>query len=284
MADKNSKKEKSTKEAGNAKKDGNNEDSAAKSQAKSKVSHLQRQKAQRTNYWKIAAFVFLILLVISIFTSGFKDILDATGISNSLKSSQEFKLDNAYATGNKKAPVTIIEYSDFQCPYCGSFYAHTLPLIQQNYINPGKVRFVFKDFPLSFHRNAVNGAEAARCSGEQGKFFAMHDLLFANQAEWENLQDPLQVFKKYAGELNLSVDKFMSCYTSRKYETQIREDIIEGTQKGVTGTPTFFINGQKIVGAQPYRVFESVINSALRGQELEAKSSNGTSENTTGQV
>ncbi len=163
--------------------------------------------------------------------------------------------------GNENAPVTIIEFSDFQCPFCGKFFRQTYHQLEEKYIKTGKVKLVYKDFPLSFHKYAEKAAEAANCAYEQGKFWEYHDLLFANQDEWGNVGE--SKFIEYAQQLGLDMNKFRSCLNESKYKNEIIQDYNLGVRLGVKGTPTFIINGVVIVGAQPYPVFENVIEQAL---------------------
>ncbi len=160
--------------------------------------------------------------------------------------------------GNANASVTIIEFSDFECPYCGKFFTDSLPLITKNYIDTGKVKLYYRDFPLSFHADAEKAAEAAECAGEQNKFWQMHDKLFENQnaLSVDNL-------KQYAKDIGLDSAAFNSCLDSGKTAPEVQKDLADGQSYGVSGTPTFFINGVEVVGAQPYSAFEQVINQAL---------------------
>ena len=160
---------------------------------------------------------------------------------------------------NPDAPVTIIEFSDFQCPYCAKFYSETLPKIKEEYVKTGKVRIVYKHFPLAFHENAFKAAEAAECAREQGKFWEMHNKLFENSnALAENK------LREYANSIGLNMEQFNSCLDSGKYYEKVIDDLREGQKLGVKGTPTFFINGDKIVGAYPYEYFKQVIDRKLQ--------------------
>lgn len=160
--------------------------------------------------------------------------------------------------GNSDAPVTMVEFSDFECPFCAAFYQNTLPQLEENYIKTGKVKLVFRDFPLPFHANAQKAAEAAECAGEQEKFWEMHDAIFDHQ---ENIG--VADLKNYAVNLNLNSDKFNDCLDSGKYAGEVKQDMNDGSAVGVTGTPTFFINGEKLVGAQPFSVFEGIVEKKL---------------------
>jgi len=171
-------------------------------------------------------------------------------------------IDGAYMLGNPDAPVTIVEYTDYQCPFCLRHFQQTFPLLKANFIDTGQVRYVFKDLPLtSIHPQAFAAAEAARCAGEQEAYVAMHDLLFAKQSEWGGRSDAAGLFSQYAAQLELDTAQFDVCLSSGKYEAAITADLQEGLGFGVRGTPTFFINGNYLAGAQPYSVFEQIIGS-----------------------
>jgi protein-disulfide isomerase len=179
----------------------------------------------------------------------------------------EVEIGNAPAIGDPDAPITIVEFSDFQCPFCVRHFQQTYPRILEEYVDGGIVRYVFKDFPLnSIHPQAAKAAEAARCAGDQGAYLDMHDVLFERQMEWSG-QEPTSIFVGFAEELGLDADTFESCLTSGKYESAVSADLDQGIQLGVTGTPAFFINGYAVSGAQPYSLFEQAIESLLAEKE-----------------
>lgn len=172
-------------------------------------------------------------------------------------------VDDDAVMGSASAKVTIIEFSDYQCPYCGRFYSQTLPQIEDNYIKTGKVKLVFRDFPLSFHENAQKAAEAAECSGEQGKYYEMHNKLYANQGALavDNL-------KQYAKDLGLDTAKFNDCLDTGKMAAETAKDFKDGQAYGISGTPSFLIGNDKngytkLVGAQPYDSFKTVLDAEL---------------------
>jgi protein-disulfide isomerase len=140
--------------------------------------------------------------------------------------------------GDKNAPVTIVEFSDFQCPYCSRLQP-TLVQVLEAY--PKDVKLVFKDFPLSFHKQAKNAAKAARAAGEQGKYWEMHDLIFE---KFSTVNE--EMFKEFAGKLTLDMNKFNADYSSTKYDQLIQQDINMGRTAGVTGTPSLFLNGKRM--------------------------------------
>lgn len=165
--------------------------------------------------------------------------------------------DDDPAWGPQDAPVTIIEFSDFQCPYCARFHQETYKQIRQNY--EGKIRFVYRDFPIvQLHPYAEISAEAAECVNEQGKFWEFHDLLLTNQ----NITS-IDDVNRFAAQLGTNMDSYNECMDAHRYQQEVAKDIQDGTSYGVQGTPTFFINGQPVVGAQPYSVFASVIDAQL---------------------
>ncbi len=167
--------------------------------------------------------------------------------------------------GKPDAPVTIIEYSDYQCPFCGRHESQTAPKIQEQYIKTGVARLIFKDMPLTqIHPNAMNAAEAANCAADQGaeKFWAMNRKLFSSQQEWSRQKDPSATFEKYAKEIGLDTNKFEKCYKSKAHQNDIMKDEKEAASRGLNGTPSFWINGRIVSGAYPFSKFQSVIEDA----------------------
>lgn len=141
----------------------------------------------------------------------------------------------------------------------------TLPKLIQTYVNSGQVRYQFKDFPLSSHANAQKAAEAARCAGVQGVYWPMHNRLFEDQKAWSQKPgaEALDLFVGYADDLGLDTAAFRQCIESERFGQQVREDLWEGQQAGVRGTPSFLINGQFLAGAHPFEMFEQVIEAEL---------------------
>ena len=179
--------------------------------------------------------------------------------------------DNDPIIGDPNAPITIIEFSDFQCPFCARFHIQTLPLILEEYIEQGKVKLVFRDFPIqSIHPNALPASVAAECANEQGKFKEMHDMLFDNQNEWnkQDTVDALSSFSQYATNIQLEQETFDSCLTNGKYIDEIKKDLDDGRDYGVSGTPGFFVGNDQIgyvelKGAQPFESFKKIIDAQL---------------------
>jgi protein-disulfide isomerase len=169
----------------------------------------------------------------------------------------EVSEDDDPVLGDANAPVTIIEFSDYECPFCTRFWSQTLPQIKTNYIDTGQVKLVYRDFPLGFHANAQKAAEAAECAEDQGKYWEMHDKLFETGAL------DVSSLKQHAADLGLDSSQFDSCLDTGKYTSEVQKDIQDGAAAGVSGTPSFFINGVKVVGAQPYAAFQQIIDSQL---------------------
>lgn len=167
-------------------------------------------------------------------------------------------MDDDAVKGNKNAPVTIVEFSDYECPFCVRFYTETFGQIDERYIKTGKVKFVYRDFPLGFHQFAQKAAEAAECAGEQDKYFEMYDKLFK-----EGVKGGVDSYKQYARDIGLDASKFNECIDTGKMESEIKKDASDGAAAGIKGTPGFFINGQLISGAQPFSRFQQAIETEL---------------------
>lgn len=171
-----------------------------------------------------------------------------------------------YALGRDDAPVTVVEFSDYQCPFCRKFHSDSFIELKKNYIDTGKVRFVSRDLPLDFHPNSAGAAAAARCAGEQGKFWEMRDLMLASASD---LSPPS--IAKYGAQLGLDSAEFSTCISDAKYAAAIKNDAADAAALGIGGTPSFVvartakgqINGVRIVGAVPYSVFDTAIKNQL---------------------
>jgi protein-disulfide isomerase len=169
-------------------------------------------------------------------------------------------LGNAPVWGNENAPITLVEFSDYQCPYCKQWYDEVLARLMAEY--PDKLRFVYQDFPLaSIHEEAVGAAAAARCAGEQDKYWEYHNALFDRTYGLGG-----DSYEKYAQDLGLDMTAFISCVTEGRYRQEITDGIQEASKLGVRSTPTFFLNGIPIEGALPYTFFKQVIDLELAGK------------------
>jgi len=233
---------------------------------------------KKTTMWQGTTALFAILFAVSLFTGGF-GIGDGSGSGSgsgtvvvqqpsaaptpSAPSAPAIQLEigDSPVKGDDDAPVTIIEFSDFQCPFCSRFYSQTLPQLEEEYVKTGKVKFVYKHFPLdNIHPQATPAALASECAKEQGKFWEYHDLVFNNQGSLGDAS-----YKQWAAELSLDSAKFDECYESQKYLDDVRSGLQEGSGAGIRGTPGFLLNGQLISGAQPFAVFQAAIEAELAG-------------------
>ncbi len=169
--------------------------------------------------------------------------------------------DQDWFEGGKNASVTIVEYSDFQCPACAAYY----PVMKElNAAFGDQIKIVYRNYPLTqIHANAQLAAQAAEAAGIQGKFFDMHDLLFAGQSTWSTLPNPADTFTSYATSLGLNIDQFNADLTSSAVRTAVADDVRSGMSANVTGTPTFFLNGERIENPQGLQPFTELINAAL---------------------
>lgn len=170
---------------------------------------------------------------------------------------KEYKVDigNAPTRGNENAAVTIVEWSDFQCPFCNRV-SPTLAQIREEYGD--RVRFAFKHLPLSIHPQAAGAHAAAEAAHRQGKFWEMHDLIFENQRDLS-----VATFEGYASEMGLDMDQYRRDVEAKEIASRISDDMNQAQKLGVTGTPSFFINGKYLSGAQPFSNFKRVIDEAL---------------------
>jgi protein-disulfide isomerase len=169
-------------------------------------------------------------------------------------------VDDDPAFGPESAAITIIEFSDYQCPFCTKWYDEVWTRLKTEY--PTQVRLVYRDFPLtSIHPDAIPAAEAANCANEQGAYWDYHDKLFSGE-----LGLGREALDQYASQLNLDADSFKKCVDERRYQAEVENDLNYAMNLGVRSTPTFFVNGIALVGAQPYEVFKDVIDKELAGE------------------
>ena len=233
---------------------------------------------KKSTIWQIVSGVLGVLLVISIFTSGFgygsaggtltgnavRDVPSQPTANDGPAPGERVKVsvdDDPYL-GNKDAKVTIIEFSDFQCPFCGRFYQSAEKQIIEDYVKTGKATFVYRDFPLtSIHPDAQKAAEAGECADEQGKFWEYHDMLFEKQDDWTGVG--VSKFKQYAVDLKLDTKKFNDCLDTGKYASEVKKDADDAVAAGARGTPATYVNGILVSGAQPFENFKQVIDAEL---------------------
>ncbi len=175
--------------------------------------------------------------------------------------------DDDAVLGDADAPVTIVEFSEYQCPYCARFYEGAYPEIKEKYVETGKVKIVFRDMPLQFHAGAYPAALAAECVRDQGgddMYFEMHDALFEDQSVLSGDEESVnEALLGLATDIGVDLDEYNSCVESDKFKEEIEADTADGNSVGITGTPSFIINGEILVGAQPFEAFEAIIEAAL---------------------
>jgi protein-disulfide isomerase len=171
----------------------------------------------------------------------------------------KLNLEGFVMLGAKEAPLTIVEFTDYQCPFCQRFHTTSFGDLKKNYIDTGKVRFYSRDLPLDFHPNAMRAAQAARCANEQGQFWTLRDVMGANPNKLD-----MDSLLADAADLKMDVNAFRTCVESEKYKNAVQTDVMEAMKIGASGTPTFVIgkstpdgvDGELLVGAQPYPMFD----------------------------
>ncbi len=191
--------------------------------------------------------------------TGQQENLDFTGADPLALTNEDVVL------GNMDAPVTIIEYSDFQCPFCGLFFVKIVSSLKEDYIATGKAKFVYRHFAFLGSESSA-AAEASECAKDQGKFWRFHDFLFNNEIK-DNRENNgnlnRSLFMSIASDLDLDQNTFASCLDGKKYAQKVKNDLLSGQKAGARATPTTFVNGQKIEGVLPYSDFKNIIEQAL---------------------
>jgi protein-disulfide isomerase len=176
----------------------------------------------------------------------------------------KLNLEGFEMLGDKKAPLTIVEFTDYQCPFCQRFHMSSYPEIKKNYIDTGKVRFYSRDLPLDFHANAMRAAQAARCANEQGQYWKLREVMSSNPDKLD-----LTNLVAFASELKMDTGKFRGCVESEKYKNAVQTDAMEAMKIGANGTPTFVIgkstpegvDGEVMIGAMPFVMFDEKLKS-----------------------
>ncbi|HEY5640221.1 MAG TPA: thioredoxin domain-containing protein [Dehalococcoidia bacterium] len=164
--------------------------------------------------------------------------------------------------GDADAPVEFVMWGDFQCTFCKRFETQTLPRLRADYVETGKVKFVWRNF-ANYGQESEDAAVAAHCAGEQGQFWEYHDTLYLNQSGYNSGAFGRSRLVQFADDLSLNTDAFQSCLARPKYDAVLSADHSAGRDQGVRGTPGFFLNGQFVAGAQPYETFASIIEGEL---------------------
>lgn len=175
-------------------------------------------------------------------------------------------VDDDPAFGPEDAPITIVEFSDFECPFCKKFHDETFRALIAAY--EGQIRFVYRDLPLTgIHPRAQIAAEVGECAHEQDRFWPMHDLLFSQQDVWKQAGNPIDHFVQYATDLRLDIERFKDCLRTGRTTEEIEADLQAGMSYGIQGTPSFVINGKLLRGAVPFEIFKNVLDRELAASE-----------------
>lgn len=207
----------------------------------------------------ISAFVLLIVTFGIIKLAGSNDSSDKTDVQSD--SSVNIISSSDWIEGSREAKVTLIEYSDFQCPACGAYYPIVKKLSQEL---GDKTQFVYRHFPLrQLHANAELAARAAEAAGKQNKFWEMHDMLFENQNKWSGKKNVKDIFVEYAGSLDLDIEKFSNDLNSKEVTEKVENNYQNGVSARVNATPTFFLNGTKLQNPTSYDEFKNILEEAI---------------------
>jgi protein-disulfide isomerase len=238
-------------------------------------------KIKNLSLWRVKPkwlYMFMIIAIIASFWILFSHLCTSSrmltyDIPGADDSTQPVKVspisvDGGISKGKPDAPISIIEFGDFQCPYCQSFAIDTEPQIQRIYIDAGKVKFIFMEYPMQdVHPNAMSAALAAECANEQGKFWTYHDILYSRQSLWENLNanEVPKTLITLAADIGLNKQTFGTCIDSKKYENKIINQIEEGINNQIDATPTFYVGNNKmgymlLSGTYPFSVFQRIID------------------------
>src|SRR3989344_4940012 len=238
---------------------------------------MENQQTKNSLSIPFAIVIAGVLIAGAVFYSGSKSSVGTTQGSNptgqvaggapQAVATVAASVDDDAVLGDPNAPVTLIEFSDFQCPFCRKFYKETLPQIKKDYILTGKAKLVYRDFPLvQIHPGATPAAEGAECAQDQGKFWEMHDAIFDEHEKQGSgtVQFTVDDVKKWAANIGLDTSKFNQCLDSGKYKQEVEKDLADGSAAGVNGTPATFINGRLVSGAQPFSAFKVIIDEELK--------------------
>jgi protein-disulfide isomerase len=177
------------------------------------------------------------------------------------------RADSARIKGDSAAPIWMVEVSDFQCPFCRRFWQETYPDIEREFIKTGIVRLAYVNMPLQMHANAAPAAEAAMCAAEQGRFWPIHDALFATQERWAELDNPAPVFDSLARAAGVDEPRYQGCLQSNVMRRLINADLARATSAGIRGTPYFFVGSERIEGAAPIGEFRAAVARALAARQ-----------------
>ena len=235
------------------------QESITRDERKAAQAAADRSKARRAKLGKTGRTLGLVLAIVAtmaglIWLAEGQDVDQPNPIDNQVSSQDHVR-------GNPQATVTVVEYGDFQCPACAAYAPVGEQLVEEY---GDRVQFVFRHFPLkSVHPNAVAGARAAEAAAKQGKFWEMHDVLYANQSAWANLSNPTDQFVAFAEALELNVEQFKADLDSKEVKDRVEADFDSANNAGLNGTPSFFINGAPIENPRSYEAFAGLLKNAL---------------------
>ena len=223
---------------------------------KERLKHERRKSIKKSIIWLLLIIVGLALLF------GLIKLASYEPTSNSsVNKNINIINENDWISGNQESEISLIEYSDFQCPACGTYF----PIVKQLVEEFGdQIRLVYRHFPLTqIHQNAQLAAQAAEAAGKQNKFWAMHDVIFENQKEWSEKKNAKELFIQYAQDLSLDVEQFKNDLDSQEVKEKVANDYQSGISAGVNATPTFFLNGKKLKNPRSYKEFKKEIQKIL---------------------
>lgn len=227
-----------------------------------KIQERERQE-KASNFKKFAIWAVVLVVVGFLSHKAYRFITQPTP---EVTSASVEVTDEDWVKGDKEGSVTLIEYGDFQCPACVSYYPLVKKLFEET---QSGLKIVYRHYPLTrIHKNAYPAARASEVAGRQGKFWEMHDMLFEKNGEWVELRDPKDKFREFAKEIGLDESKFIEDFDSKEVGDAVNADILSGNQLGVNSTPTFYLNGEKI---QPkgYEEFKKIVDNKIKENSLE---------------
>ena len=233
----------------------------AKQPAKTPANQKATPKRDQSGFYKVVGLVVAVAAVALIYQFTKPSDQGATKLDPSVPLPEA----KGYTIGKPDAPVKVIEFADFECPACGQFATLTEPDVRTRLVDSGLVQYTYMDYPLPMHQNTWAASNAAACADEQGKFWEMHDLLFAQQDQWNGFatKRPGGKMKEYAGQLGLDVDKWEKCFDAQTYLPNIKARELEAQKQGAQQTPTFRIGSRLVPGSVAFDKFRAYVDTAL---------------------
>lgn len=227
----------------------------------------KKEQMRRERSGKLSKIVIGLLILAGLGYGGFRFFQWINAPQPEVTQAEIDVAGDEWIKGNPEASVTLVEYSDFQCPACKNYFPLVKRLSEEL---PQDLRFVYRQYPLtSIHRNAFASAKASEAAGKQGKFWEMHDLLFENQDSWSTDSNPDDKFEGYAGEIGLDIEQFKTDYDSDEVKDAVNEDITTANRLGFSSTPSFTLNGRRIENPRSYDALKQLIEDEIRGYSIE---------------